>query len=383
MSAQTYGILLASFSRHSHQSSFVPLFQRHPQTRIVAVADEPDIDDRLDQTNRQWAERLGVPYITGFDRALELEDVDIVSIGHEIERRTDLICRAAAAGKHLWIDKFLGASLQECDTVVETVERAGVRAIVPSYVYGELVRRAEFAFGSGQLGEDLLGVHVDLLFAKGWPRPIPEQERSTPFLPAGRWKFDDIKRELLTVGAYGVGLIQRLCGKTVQVHAQADAYFFSEHARHAAEDFATLTLVDDAGRLCTLCAGRNGVATHSSGGMARAWLIGSQATAAVEAKRPGVDAFLRATIIDSDYRPAADDPMQWHGGSQSVSTPVSDDTAGLSRGLDDFVRALDEDAAPAFTVRHARDNMRTLLAGYRSIVEQAPVGVEDALRRTT
>ena len=373
MNAPIYGVLLASFSRHSHQSSFVPLFQNHPQIRIVAVADEADIDGHLDQTNRRWAEQLGVPYVTGIDRALELDGVDAVSIGHEIERRTDLICRAAAAGKHLWIDKFLGASIDECDTAVEAVERAGVRAIVPSYAYGELVNRAEFALRSGQLGDDLLGVHVDLLFAKGWPRAISEDQRTTPFLPAGRWKFDDIKRELLTVGAYGVGLIQRLCGATVQVYAQADAYFFPEHARHGAEDFATLTLVDDAGRICTLCAGRNGVATHPSGGVARAWLMGTQATAAVEAKRPGIDSFLRAEIIDSDYHPATNDPMQWHSGPPSVSVPVSGDTAGLSRGLDDFVQALEDDVDPAYTVRHARDNMRTLLAGYRSIVERAPI----------
>ena len=373
MTARTYGVLLASFSRHSHQSSFVPLFQNHPRIRIVAVTDDTDIDPQLDQTNQSWADQLGVPYISGIDRALELSGVDVVSIGHEIERRADLICRAAGAGKHLWIDKFLGASLEECDTAVQAVEDAGIRAIVPSYAYGELVRRAEFATHSGQLGDDLLGVHVDLLFAKGWPRPITEALRDNPFLPAGRWKFDDIKRELLTVGAYGIGLIQRLCGATVQVYAQADAYFFPEHARHGAEDFATLSLVDEAGRVCTLCAGRSGVASHSAGGVARAWLMGTDANAVVEAKRPSIDAFLRSEIVESDYQPAADDPMQWHGGSPSVSIPVSDDTAGLARGLEDLLRALDEDSEPAYTARDARNNMQTLLAGYRSVVEQRPI----------
>jgi predicted dehydrogenase len=376
MTARIYGVLLASFSRHSHQSSFVPLFQQHPRTRIVGVADETDIDPQLEETNRSWAEQLGVPYVTGIDRALEQSGIDIVSIGHEIERRTDLICRAAVAGKHLWIDKFLGASLDECDAAVAAIEQAGVRAIVPSYAYGELVRRAELAVSSGQLGSDLLGVHVDLLFAKGWPRPIPDQLRNIPFLPAGRWKFDDIKRELLTVGAYGVGLIQRLCGTTAEVYAQADAYFFPEHAGHGAEDFATLSLVDDSGRVCTLCAGRSGVASHPAGGVARAWLIGTEANAVIEAKRPSIDAFLRDEIVDADYRPDADDPMQWHSGSPAMSVPISGDTAGLARGLDDLVRALDEDTEPAYTARHARDNMQTLLAGYRSVADRAPIAVD-------
>ena len=375
MTDRAYGVLLVSFSRHSHQSSFVPLYQHHPRMQIVAVADEADIDGQLDQTNRRWAQELGVPYVVGVDQALERTDVDVVSIGHEIERRADLIRRAAAAGKHLWIDKFLGASIEECDTVVAAVESAAVKAIVPSYVYGELVRRAELALATGQLGSRLLGVHVDLLFGKGWPRPIPADLRDVPFLPAGRWKFDDIKRELLTVGAYGVGLIQHLCGGIEQVYAQGSAYFFPEHARHGAEDFATLSLVDEVGRLCSLCAGRSGVASHPLGGATRAWLVGSEATAIVEAKRPGIDTFLRTDIVESDYHPPADDPMQWHHGPPQVFNPTSGDTAGLSRGLDDLVRALDDDTQPAYTVRHARDNMEALLAGYRSIVERAPVDV--------
>ncbi|SVD96736.1 uncharacterized protein METZ01_LOCUS449590, partial [marine metagenome] len=42
MTQRTYGILLLSFSKHSHQRSFAPLYQAHPRTRIIAVADEPD-----------------------------------------------------------------------------------------------------------------------------------------------------------------------------------------------------------------------------------------------------------------------------------------------------------------------------------------------------
>ena len=104
MSEKNYGILLLSFSKHSHQSSFVPLYQQNPRTRIVAVADEVDIEPELKAVNQEWAQKLEVPYIEGVDCALERTDVDVLSIGHEIERRADLALRGAAAGKHLWID---------------------------------------------------------------------------------------------------------------------------------------------------------------------------------------------------------------------------------------------------------------------------------------
>jgi len=208
MSAPVYGVLLVSFSPHSHQRSFVPLYASHPRLRIVAVTDEADIAPALRATNEDRARALGVPYVEGVDAALALPQVDIVSVGHEIERRADLIQRAALAGKHLWIDKFTGANLEECDLVVEAVEAAGVRAIVPSFAYGDLVERGVEACAEPRLG-DLLGVHVDVHFAKGWPRPFKPGHRVAD---AGPWKFPDIKRELPTVGAYAVGLIQACMG---------------------------------------------------------------------------------------------------------------------------------------------------------------------------
>ena len=367
----TYGVLLVSFSRHSHQDTFVPLFRSHPRLRILAVSDEADIEPHLQDLNRKRAREIGVPYVEGVDEALEMEGVDIVSIGHEIERRSDLAVRAARAGKHLWIDKFMGGNLDECDAVVDAVARSGVRAIVPSYTYGTLVSRCRELIDSGDLGE-LLGVHSDILFCKGWPAPdlsVPDD-----FLPAGRWKFPDIKRELLTVGAYSVGLVQRCFGPIRQVLAHGGAHFFAQHTAHRAEDFATMTLVDAGGRVATLCAGRVGVATHAAGGPSRAWLVGSQRSALVDAKRPLLETTLSRTITASDYHPPAEDPMQWHTPSPTTASPLVDDPC-LANGLEDLVAAIDEERRPLYSVAEARDHMEILLAGYRSIVENGPVSL--------
>lgn len=365
----TYGVLLVSFSRHSHQDSFVPLYRNHPRVRIVAIADETDVEPHLQALNRQRAREIGVPYIEGVDDALAIEGVDIVSIGHEIERRADLAVRAARAGKHLWIDKFMGGSLEECDAVVEAVARSGVRAIVPSYTYGTLVSRCRELIDNGGLG-DLMAVHSDILFCKGWP--APDLSFPDDFLPAGRWKFPDIKRELLTVGAYSVGLVQRCLGPIREVLAHGGAHFFSQHAAHRAEDFATMTLVDAEGRLATLCAGRVGVATHAGGGPWRSWLVGSERSALVDARRPLLETTLSRTVTATNYHPPAEDPMQWHTSSPTTASPLVDDPC-LGSGLEDLVAAIDENRQPHYSAVEARDHMEILLAGYRSIVENGPV----------
>jgi len=374
MSGSIFGVLLVSFSKHSHQRNFVPLYQRHPRTRIVAVADEEDIPPELQSLNQQWARDLEVPYVEGVDRALALEAVDIVSIGHEIERRADLARRAAAAGRHLWIDKFLGATIEECDAVVAGVEAAGVKAIVPSFTYGELVRQSLALVRGGALGE-LLGVHVDVMFGKGWPRPIPEEERDVSFLSPGRWKFPDLKRELLTVGSYAAALVQSCLGRIAHVRGHAGAFFFPEHAARGAEDFGTLSLTDAAGRVATLCGGRIGVATHPLGGPARAYLIGTRGSAVVDGKRPALDVFLRQDIVRAEYRPSLEDPMQWASGPPPLGVSLALDPVGLWTGLEDLIASIDQDRAPAYTVRQARDLMEILLAGYWSVARDQTVSL--------
>ena len=322
--------------------------------------------------NRRWARDLGVPYLPTVEDGLRRDDVEIVSIAHEIERRSGLAVRGAGAGKHLWIDKFMGATVDECDAVVDAVAAAGVRALVPSFHYGSLVSHALQALRNDPVGE-LLGVHVDAMFSKGWPRPIADEDRR-PFRPAGRWKFDEVKRELLTVGSYAVGLVQACLDQPVaRVVGHGGAFFFPEHARTGTEDFGTLSMSDAAGRSATICGGRIGVASHPAGGPLRAFLVGSRGTLTIDAKRPAAQAFLRPEIVATRYEPNPEDWMQWASGPPVLNPSLSPDSAGLAAGLDELVSALDEDREPSYPVARARDNMEILLAGYQSICEGGAV----------
>ena len=370
MADRSYGVLLVSFSKHSHQPSFVPAFVEHPRIRIVGVADDADIDPYLRPLNRSWAEQLGVPFFEGIEAAVQRDDVDIVSVGHEIERRAEIATLAAGSGKHLWIDKFIGANMTECRAVVDAVDRAGVTTILPSYIYNDLVNQSKKMIDSGFLGE-LTAMHVDILFGKGIPRPVSDARRRPGFLPPGRWKFPDIKREILTVGAYAVALVQQCLEPIVEVYGQGGAYFFPEHAAHGADDFGTLSLVDRSGRVATISAGRNGIASHGAGGPNQAFLFGTKGTGRIDGKRPGIDTHLRSRIVDGDFSVDEDDPMQWHSGPPTLLTSTGPEFTRVA--LDDLVHALDTGATPRFTVRDARDHMEVLLAGYESIVRDRPV----------
>ena len=364
MNQASYRVLLLSFSRHGHQRNFVPLFQRHPRIQIVGVADEPDIYPELEALNQRWAAQLGVPYYPSLDRALAQADAAVVSIAHEQERNAGLAARCAAAGKHLWIDKYVGASVDECEQLARTVAEAGIKSIVPSYAYSQLLQHCRQILATGDLGR-LLGVHVEAMFSKGWPQPVATPPRGL-LLPPGQWTFPDLKRELLTVGAYAVGLIQECLGPMAWAQGRAGAYFFAEHAATATDDFGMMTLGNTQGQLATLCGARIGVATHPLGGPLKAQLVGTRGTALVDGKRPAIETFLRANLVNAQYQPTAEDPMQWASGSPVVGASLAADPTGLYAGLEDLVAALDEDRQPRYTVQHACELLAMLTAGYQS-----------------
>lgn len=116
------------------------------------------------------------------------------------------------------------------------------------------------------------------------------------------------------------------------------------------------------------------MATDAMGGPSRAWLVGTEGTAVVDVRQPAVHAMIRRQIVEADYTPPADDPMQWASGPPLLGSPTHPDT-GLAEGLEDLVSAIDEGRSPRYSVQQARDNMEILVAGYRSIVEGAPVAL--------
>ena len=132
------------------------------------------------------------------------------------------------------------------------------------------------------------------------------------------------------------------------------------------DDFGTLTMTDDQGRVATLSAGRIGVAGHPQGGPARAYLIGSRQSATVDSKNPALHTYMRDYTAGYDYTPPPTDPMQWHEGPPVLANALANDVAGLSVGLEDLVAAIDENRPPRYGIRQGRDLMEILLAGYRA-----------------
>jgi predicted dehydrogenase len=109
---------------HVHAGDYARQTVEHPGTELVAVWD--DDADR----GREGAERFGVPYTDDLDALLARDDVDAVTITTSTDVHHDVITRAARAGKHVFTEKLLAPTVEECEDLVATCEAAGVALVV-------------------------------------------------------------------------------------------------------------------------------------------------------------------------------------------------------------------------------------------------------------
>ncbi|MBL8830436.1 MAG: Gfo/Idh/MocA family oxidoreductase, partial [Planctomycetaceae bacterium] len=279
------GVLLVT-GNHSHQENYARSFAQDPRCRLIGLTDEADIPARRRELNAQLAAELQIPVIDDFDAAVRRYDVHVISICAAPERRARLIARAAAAGKHLYLDKPLAASVAESQAIVDAVRAAGVNQQMFSLVHTGFAERVRRVVESGELGE-LVAIHADAFFAKGMPGTADlkqvRRERAEPT------EFESIeaKRELHNVGVYSLVQLRWLLGREVRrVFANTCNYFFAEHQRLNMEDYAHVTLELDGGVIATVATGRVGWRSHAMGGINRVTLVGTKRSVCVDWYKP-------------------------------------------------------------------------------------------------
>lgn len=315
-----YGVLLVT-GAHSHQEMYGAALAKDGRCRIVGVTDEPQVDARRLELNRQFAVQLGVPYFDDLDAATRREDVHIVSVVATPERRAPIIVRAAAAGKHLYLDKPLAASMDEADQIVAAVRRAGIVSQMFSLVHSPVAERVRRAVASGQLGR-LTSVHCDVFFAKGPAGTADLGRRRRETARPRSFETIEAKREWHNVGVYPLVLLRWLFRREARrVYATTGNFFFAEHQRHDMEDFAQATIEYEGGLIATISAGRTGWLSHPMAGVHRTLLVGTKGTATVDAYRPRVEAWVDELPWTAPRR-HAEDPMGFWPSTTAAMSPT-------------------------------------------------------------
>ena len=365
-----YGVLLVTGAQ-THQENYARAFSADPRCQLIALTDEPNISARRRELNQRLARELDMPYVAKLDDALKRNDVSVVSICAEPERRGPIIVQCARAGKQLYLDKSLAPTLADADAIVAAVRQASVRSHMFSFITQPWARRAKESLQAGQIG-DLVALHADVHFAKGragTAKLDPPRREQFPPDPASFQQIE-AKREMDNTGVYGVSLVRWLAGRDVKaVYCHTSNYFFAEHQRNGAEDFGVLLLTLDGGMHATVSSGRIGWTSHPAAGTNRVVVVGSKATAGFDANSPRVE-------IYNDHPPWSPPPVNpadpmgfWTSTQQEVHTMPKtawQPLAAVNSDASYFLDCLDAGRDSEINAAEAAKTTEILLAGYKS-----------------
>jgi myo-inositol 2-dehydrogenase/D-chiro-inositol 1-dehydrogenase len=283
----------------------------------------------------------GVPWSSDLDAALADREIQAVVIAAPTNQHAALITRAADAGKAIFCEKPIALTLEEADTALAAVKRAGVplqigfqRRFDPAY------ERAHAAIRRGDLGRLYL-----LRSTTRDPEPPPESYlRASPSI-------------VTDTSTHDIDMLRWLAGQPVtEVYAAGAAVIRPAHAERGLVDTVVLTL-----RFADGAIGFIDDCWHAAYGYdVRAEVLGAggglevghaQETALVRMNREG---------LTRDY-------PYWF---------LDRFGAAYEAEIRDFVRCVREGAEPRVTGEDARETLRVALAASRSLAESRPVALE-------
>ena len=370
MAKPPFGVLLVTGGM-THQEGYGRGFQADSRCKLIGLADETDVDERRGRLNRELAGELNIPLLPDLDQALQRDDVDVVSVCSEFERRARVSEKCVKAGKHLYVDKPMATTVDGARRLVETVERAGVRSQMFTQVGQPYAQRAKKIVESGGLGE-LRAIHCDLLFSKGYTGGAPVGVPRKEFYPPKQFTFPDAKREVWTTAVYSLTLIRWLTGREFRsVYATTANYFFEEHHRHNIEDFGALSVTLEGDLTATIIASRIGWQAHRAYGPNFSRLFGSKGSVLIDAHAPRWE-----TVSDSaSWSPPPRDPLDpmgfWSSTMARAGGPPKADwytPATLPAKSDQslFLECLEQEKEAEVTAADAAKASEVMLAAYQS-----------------
>ena len=133
---------------HVHAKDYAKLVQAQPDARISCVWDDDVPRGKI------WAQELGVAFEPDLDKALAREDVDAVIVDTPTTQHREVLVKAAAAGRHIFTEKALAATLEDCRAIAQAVENSGVQFCISfPHLTTPLVQLCKQAIEEGWLGK--------------------------------------------------------------------------------------------------------------------------------------------------------------------------------------------------------------------------------------
>ena len=204
-------VAMLSFA-HVHAEGYARAVKENPNAEIIAVWDEEEYG------GKQAAERYNVPFYSDLDKVLSLDGLDGVVVNAPTSMHPEVMVASAKAGKHIFTEKALAITVDECDKIIEAVNEADIKFMIslPSRCSPDLLL-AKKAIDDGILGE--------ITFGRG---RVAHSAALDKWFKGPSWWFVDPERAgggaLFDLGCHRVDVIRWLMGEPKSVIARINNF---------------------------------------------------------------------------------------------------------------------------------------------------------------
>ena len=287
---------------------------------------------------------------TNFDAVLSRSDIHVVIVTTPSGAHMEPAIAAAAAGKHVVVEKPLEITLERCDRIIDACleNRVQLCTIFPSR-FGDANQELKKAVSAGRFGRLTLGETT----CKWW--------RPQSYYDEGGWKGTtslDGGGALMNQAIHNVDLLQWLMGRAVTHITGFTARL--AHERIEVEDTAVACLRFDNGALGVIQA-----ATSVWPGLPKTIAIhGDKGSAVIE----------QDDLLRWEFSPEREEDQairqrfaQKTGASGGSSNPAAISHVGHARQLADFAEAITTGRPPLVDGREGRKAVEIILGIYQAM----------------
>ncbi len=236
---KTYGVGILG-NCCTHGAGLCGMFKGRREIRVVA-AYEPD-----PRRAKELQQVLGAPLAKSYDEVIKHPDVDFVAVSSDPCDKADLVERAAAAGKHIFVNKPFCESLDSARRIAAAVKKHNVHCVhdIPMVRFVPVYARLLEEVQAGKHGK-VMGYHhlFGMNFDPGFDLKAAWPERLDPPGTSGGG-------EMTNMGCYAIDFAVSLFGqpkavtakwrKMWDVYKQADVENFGQIVLDYGEFFAFL-----------------------------------------------------------------------------------------------------------------------------------------------
>lgn len=133
---------------HVHTQGYGEFINAQPDANLTVLWDDDE------KRGREMAEKLGVDYESDLGVMLARPDVDAILCCAPTTQHCKLLVQCAKAGKHIFTEKALAPTVEECKEIAAAVQENGVKFVIshPSLSNGA-IEYAKQAIEKGLLGK--------------------------------------------------------------------------------------------------------------------------------------------------------------------------------------------------------------------------------------